>query len=423
MRITSIINLFAGIMLFLFVPTSSAQDTEQVPDSLKKDAVNMFLDCHRCDMNHIRREIPYINYVRDVREADVYVLQTRQSTGSGGTEYTYTFHGQGRFSGLNDTLVYNSRPDDTMDFTRNGTTKMLAMGLLRYVAKTPQFHEVDIESKGEARAEEVVDNWDYWVFELDFDPEFEFEESRSSLNWENSFNSSRITPAMKFELDAEMRLRRTKYNYDDTTFVRDRNSWSLENITVFSLSDHWSAGFRTDLRSSTYSNIELSWDFFPSLEYNLFPYAESTRRQLRFLYGVGYAYYDYFETTIYEQDKESLFEQSLDIAYRIQQKWGSINVSLEASNYLHDFSKNRFELDGWVSIRIIKGLSFSIRGSAARINNQLGLPKGDLDEAEILLELQELRTTYSIDGGIGLTYTFGSIYNNVVNPRFGNGRW
>jgi len=67
----------------------------------------------------------------------------------------------------------------------------------------------------------------------------------------------------------------------------------------------------------------------------------------------------------------------------------------------------------------MKGLSVQMRGSAALIHDQLYLPKGDLSTEDILLELSELQTEYSIDGGIGFVYTFGSIYNNIVNPRFG----
>ena len=131
---------------------------------------------------------------------------------------------------------------------------------------------------------------------------------------------------------------------------------------------------------------------------------------------------EYNDTTIFNLIKENLGQQQLQIAYQVQEKWGSINVSLEGSNYLHDFSKNRIELEGYVSIRIIKGLSLSIRGGIAGINDQLSLEKGELTEADILLNLKQRATSYSIDGGLGLSYTFGSIYNNVVNPRFGNGR-
>ena len=70
----------------------------------------------------------------------------------------------------------------------------------------------------------------------------------------------------------------------------------------------------------------------------------------------------------------------------------------------------------------MKGLSFRVGGAAARVNDQLSLVKGEATEAEILLRLQELQTSFNVEGEVSLTYTFGSIYNNIVNPRFGNGR-
>ena len=174
--------------------------------------------------------------------------------------------------------------------------------------------------------------------------------------------------------------------------------------------------------TSSYNNIGLSLDILPSVEYNIFPYSESTHHQLRFLYGFGSSYRMYEDSTIYNQMEELLWKQELQVAYQVQEKWGSINVSLEGSNFFHDFSKNRIELNGFISIRILKGLSLRVMGGVARINDQLSLVRGEASEAEILLQLQELETAYSIEGGIGLTYTFGSIYNNIVNPRFGNGR-
>lgn len=123
-------------LLLLCFSFANAQEKEKT-DSLRKDAVKLFIDCSRCDMNHIRREIPYVNYVRDVKEAQLYLRETRQTTGSGGREYSYFFTGQMEFEGLTDTLIYISRPDDTFNNTRNGRTNIMKMGLMRYVARTP----------------------------------------------------------------------------------------------------------------------------------------------------------------------------------------------------------------------------------------------------------------------------------------------
>jgi hypothetical protein len=127
--------------------------------------VKVFLDC-RCDIDYIRKEIPYVNYVRDVREAQLYILITSQNTGSGGNQYTYSFQGQGKFGGMIDTLVYSSYPDETSSLVREGQVNMLKMGLMRYVARTPLANEIEIRHNDELRVEEVIDKWNNWVFEI-----------------------------------------------------------------------------------------------------------------------------------------------------------------------------------------------------------------------------------------------------------------
>lgn len=57
--------------------------------------------------------------------------------------------------------------------------------------------------------------------------------------------------------------------------------------------------------------------------------------------------------------------------------------------------------------------------NAFRNHDQLNLPKGDASLDEILLRRRELATDYDYHISIGLSYTFGSVYSNVVNPRFG----
>jgi hypothetical protein len=58
------------------------------------------------------------------------------------------------------------------------------------------------------------------------------------------------------------------------------------------------------------------------------------------------------------------------------------------------------------------------------IHNQLSLPAAGASTEDILLRQKELETQYSYFTNITLSYTFGSIYNNVVNPRFDDlNRW
>ncbi len=420
----SIIFLFLVSCNFWLFAQTPGGGSSPPGDSLvqREDAVRVFIDCDRCDINYIRQEIPYVNYVRDVKEAQVYILETSQTTGSGGRKYTFFFIGQEEFEGRTDTLVYASRPDDSRDITRIWRTQMMKMGLMPFVARTPLYDEVIITPSVEVMAGEVTDPWRHWVFELEAEPNFEGEESYKELELRSSVSATKITHDWKLEVDFDHRFTRTRYNYEDTLYTNVKSYQGLDVLGVKSLGEHWSAGLRTNWVSSTFNNIAFGLDLLPSVEYNIFPYSESTHHQFRILYGIGSSYNSYNDTTIYGQIREMLYLQQLQLAYEVQEKWGSINISLEGSNYLHDFSKNRLTIGGFITIRVFKGLSVRLRGRAGRINDQLSLAQGELTEADILLQLQELETSYNVDGEIGITYTFGSIYNNIVNPRFGEGR-
>lgn len=421
MTFARIPGLVLLVITGILSPILSAQDQPETNETLRKNAPNIFIDCRGCDMNYTREEIPWINYVRDVREADVYVLVTSQNTGSGGNMYTYKFEGLGRFRGMNDTLSYSSDPDETGSVIRAHRTNLLKAGLIRYAARTPVLSELKISHNGNFSREEVEDKWKNWVFELETSPRFNAEESYRRLQFNNSVSISRVTQDIKIEVDLDYNYNRQRFidgDYD-TTYIR--SSQSIDNLIVKSLGNHWSYGLRWDLGSSTSRNYTFNNMFLPSLEYNLFPYSESAHRQLRFLYSAGYQYSKYIDTTIYNRTNEHLFLQQFRVAYQIQDKWGSVNLSMLYSGYLHDLSKASVELYASVRVRIVKGLSLSINGGGGYINDQLALRKGTLSEAERLLRLKEQATSYNLMGGIGLTYTFGSIYNNVVNPRFGNG--
>jgi hypothetical protein len=61
----------------------------------------------------------------------------------------------------------------------------------------------------------------------------------------------------------------------------------------------------------------------------------------------------------------------------------------------------------------------TVRGSYEAIRDQLNLPIGDYTIDEVLLTRKELQTDYKYSLSVGIRFTFGSVYSNVVNPRFG----
>ena len=56
---------------------------------------------------------------------------------------------------------------------------------------------------------------------------------------------------------------------------------------------------------------------------------------------------------------------------------------------------------------------------ASRIRDQLFLPLRGATPEEVLLRLRRLQSGYEYGFRFGLTYTFGSIFSSIVNPRFG----
>jgi hypothetical protein len=417
------------LVLIILIPTLSiAQDAQNQADTLRKGAAKIFIDCFNCDMNYTRKQIPYVNYVRDVKEAQVYILVTSQNAGNGGHQYTITFQGQEEFIGMNDTLVYTSNPDETSTIIREKKTNLMKMGLMRYVARTPIFNEIEITNNSNLEQELVIDKWNNWVFELSTEPFFVSEEANKRVFLRNSVNISKVTEDIKLQSEMDQFYSKEKFiEYANTdsaiTETYTTNEIRMDNLFVKSLGEHWSAGFKMALGSSTRENYEFSTEVLPSIEYDIYPYSEATHRQLRILYGVGIRYNDYLESSVYFKTREILYKQALNFAFQVQKKWGSINLSLIGSTYLHDFSRNRINLNTEVNLRIFKGFSLRIDGGIAHINDQLNLRKGDISEAERLLKLKEIATKYRVEGRIELTYTFGSIYNNIVNPRFGNGHY
>ncbi len=176
------LNTFLGISAaFLILTVNSYSQTEQIDiEALKKEAPKIFIDCGRCDIDYIRTEITFVNYVRDRKEAQIHILITTQNTGSGGREYTIAFIGQHEFNGINDTHKYYSRQTDTKDEIREGLVKALKIGLMSYVAKTSIASRVEISYSAKTELADKVNKWNYWVFRLSGNGYFNGEKSYKS---------------------------------------------------------------------------------------------------------------------------------------------------------------------------------------------------------------------------------------------------
>ena len=130
----------------------------------------------------------------------------------------------------------------------------------------------------------------------------------------------------------------------------------------------------------------------PALEYDLFPYSESTKRQLRFLYRIGLTRVRYHEETVYLKMAESRASQRLSIACVAKQPWGSVYASLNGSHFVDDLAKYNVRVNSSLDLRIVRGLSLSLYGYLTFQRDQISLPRGGATIEEVLLRRQELRS-------------------------------
>jgi hypothetical protein len=391
-----------------------------VKEENRTDALNLFIECTDCDIEFIKREVTYVNYVRDPKEAQVHVLVSYQYSGSGGKEYKLFFTGQKDYTGMNDTIIFATNVNNTTDEIRTDFLHYLQVGLIRFVAKTNLIKDISIKYDAPAVSAEVKDKWDSWVFTLGSSAWVNAEKSYHNISINSNLSINRVTEKWKYEIYVGHNYNEQKYDMTDETYFSYNKSLYSSALIVKSLTNHWSAGMTVGSNYSTYSNLKLGYFVYPAIEYNIFPYSESSRKQLTFRYTAGYKHNDYIDTTIYNKTNEKLLTESLAIGFKTIQKWGNINISVSGQNYFHDFSKNSLNTNISADIRIVKGLSFNIYGSYSFIRNQLSLPKSGATQEEMLLRQKELATSFNYYVSIGLSYTFGSIYNNVVNPRFNN---
>jgi hypothetical protein len=254
MKIVSAVLLILFHTSLLAGVSGNLQNVDSLA-SLRGQALRLYLDCDRCDEDFIRTAITFVNYVRERREAQVHLLVTDQSTASGGREYTLTYLGQREFTGKNDTLVYISRQFDSDEVVRAGLARMIKMGLMSYIARTPLADRLSISFDEEIEAVVAEDPWDSWVFKASAYADADGEQTTSELDLSGSIRAERITDNWKIRTSLNQSYEREVYTIDEETITSVTHDQSVYGLAVISLNDHWSAGVTAIAHASTYENI------------------------------------------------------------------------------------------------------------------------------------------------------------------------
>ena len=409
---------FALLCLAVAAPARAQDPTGGPPPAV-------FLDCqaHACDSEHIRTEIRFVNWMRDRTDADVHVLVTSQSTGGGGASYLVTMAGRGRFDGDSTGFRFATRQTSTQTEDRDAITARIAQGLVRYALLTSAADQLSVLSTAEPSgasgtpAAPTRDPWNFWVFSAQANAELEGESREQQHEVELSFSADRVTEDWKLGFEVEGTHDEQEFELTDRTVRSVRRDYEANAEVARAIARLWSAGVRTDVGTSSFENQDLYARVAALLEYSFFPYEDFSRRRVTLQYSAGVRHFDYDEITIYDRVSEQRADHELELTVQYQQPWGSATVELSGAHYLDDV--RRYNLSSYLNlnVRLIRGLSLDVSGNYERVRDQIYIPKGDASDEEVLLQRRALETGYRYGTRIGLRYTFGSIYNNIVNPR------
>jgi len=406
------------LTLFIFALFSITHSFSQETSNELK----IYLDCNICDNTYMKQNLGNVQFVRDQNLGDVHLFFVTQRNGSGGRQYEIDFIGKNDFEAIRYKLMYSTDTNMSDDDIRKRTLEYIKLGLVRFWIEKNTLDGVSVSvpspQKEEETKEEVNDPWNYWVFRIGANGFFNGQESSKRSNLNVNVTAKRVTEKNKFSIRIGFNENKSTFTFDGEDIVSINNSKFLRINDVVSLNSHWSAGAFGGLGSSVFSNRDFYWNLKPAIEYNFFEYDESSKKQLTLSYRNGIKFNKYIERSVFGENKEYLWEHSLVLGGSLKQEWGDIFADATFDQFLHDTTLNSLSFFLGTNVRLYKGLNLNLNGSYSITRNQVNLPAGDVSLEELLLQQQQLQSGFNYFVSVGISYSFGSIYNTIVNPRF-----
>ncbi len=401
--------------------------------------LRVFFDCSgpiSCQPDHLRTELPWVSWVTNREDADVHVISTRQDLGGGGINTNIEFQGLGAMSHLADELNFTTPGTDVMRVRIDGFTRALKLGLTRFALERGLGSELDLLFAGSAPAVadssgvigavlpstlavDIADPWNYWTFRVGMTGNLSSTQTRSSHRVNLNLGADRITDGWKFTLASSGSVLREEIELSGGRRVKnDRDSWNVSTILVRSMSPHVSTGVDLAGGKEQQNNRQARVEANPAVEWNLYPYSQSSRRQLIVHYGAGFQHNNYEEETVFGVMRETVPFHRVGLQYSAVERWGQASLNADASQYLHESGLYSYGAQGSFSLRIARGLDLTSNANAQRIADQINIRASQLTDEEILLGREALPTSYSYAASTGFNYRWGSGVANIVNARF-----
>lgn len=410
-------KLFALVIVLLGTYLSYGQESITKP--------SIFLDCQiDCFTTFLRQEHGYVDYKRERQGADVFILVTEQNASAGAEEIQMIFDYED-IKISDDTIIYYRPANISEAEQRDLFLKNYKRGILPALLNSDIIDHIDytisdIEEDSTSTASDVVDDpWKLWSFNLGLDLRVNGEASFSEQFYSGRFSASQVKQEYKFFIFTRYNLEQSTFTLSDGEEVKseDRRSTFFTQY-VKSIGPKWSLGARAFAGSSSFGNTDFESFIKPAIEYNVFPYSESSTKRFSFMYSSGPEYKNYTEITVFDKLEETRWRHGLDVEFISTQQWGEIEFDIEFEQYLHDLSLFSISFNPNIELNIVRGLSLELGGDISFVGDRINISKSEISDQDIILQNRQLDTNYSYFSYVGFNYRFGTRNNNIVNPRF-----
>ena len=347
--------------------------------------------------------------------------------GGGGRELIPRFVGRDRFATASQELRVISQVAEAESVRRDQVLRTVIVGFLNFIARDslpPGLDlEVDPPDAGTQPTGVVRDPWNLWVFSISTGASYDAEESNQESQWDVNLTADRVTDMWKLGFGVRLDEERETFELDE-----DDPSLDVRRIERGVRNGFWRGasdrtGHSGSMEKSRHRRLAIRvCSRRPHPPSNTASFHTASTRRGSWLSSIssGTSMRDTTRSRCSASCAQTNGIHALSADLDVRQPWGSLEGGVEFSQYLHDRSRYRIEFDGEVSLQLVRGLVARSRGVCLENPRSDLPPRRGATPEEVLLQLRELQSGYEVRFSFGISYSFGSIFNNVVNPRFGN---
>ena len=378
--------------------------------------LKVFLDCD-CDENYLKQNTSFLKYVRDQDLADIEIFILDVYTPTGSRSFEINIDGNNIYHEISTSSKVVGYSNDTSSTLRDKLLNKVKLALVPFLDEGGYNIKIDVDSNLDDYSTKD-DKWKNWVFELSGSYNNDKEETRKTNRYEIEFEIDKLTPEWRIGIDFSRSESNRNFFSNDNIYSSNRKTTSLRARVVRSVSNHFSLGAFVGGFQNTYENIDFQRYIMPAIEYSLFPYEDVLSREVTLAYRIGTGKRNYIEKTIYGYTKQIVYPHGLTLNVKFRKKWGNISSYLRGDQFLNDGTKKRLSLRSSLDIRVFEGLAVRFSSNINLIRDQYNLAASSTSSIEdLLLQQRQIATDYKTSFSVGLSYTFGSIYNSVINTR------